>query len=339
MTSVSNSPKIPWDWLQAAFGLDALPVKLSRLETSGFSGAQLWSVQLANAGPLVIRRFPGDVTGERLEEIYSVLSHVAQSGCPFVPVPLRTNQDAAFAARDGAAWQIEPQLPGVADYWQRPSKARLISAMQALATWHVAAFSCGPPPKPAPAPGIVMRLQRLGNFAHGNARRMAQSLDLSSIPQRLRGEFARLFSIVIETFEAREAELSQQLQIASQRVVPHQYCIRDVWHDHVLFTGDQVSGIVDYDALRIDSVAADISRLLGSLIGGQATDWRQPMDAYCRVRRLSSDELQLVASYDRSSVLLSGLQWLDWICVERRQFDWPRVLERLRRITRRYQDG
>lgn len=44
-----------------------------------------------------------------------------------------------------------------------------------------------------------------------------------------------------------------------------QPCIRDIWHDHVLFDGDRVTGLIDFGAMQIDTPATDIARLVGSL--------------------------------------------------------------------------
>ncbi len=51
----------------------------------------------------------------------------------------------------------------------------------------------------------------------------------------------------------------------------------------------------------------DISRLLGSLVGSDSMDRKQGIAAYELLRPLSGDELRLIDAYDRSSVLLSGL--------------------------------
>ena len=47
------------------------------------------------------------------------------------------------------------------------------------------------------------------------------------------------------------------------RPVPFNLCIGDVWHDHILFEGDAVTGMIDFAAAKVDHVAADLARLLG----------------------------------------------------------------------------
>ena len=117
--------------------------------------------------------------------------------------------------------------------------------------------------------------------------------------------------------------------------VPLQPCLRDVWHDHVLFQGDEVTGLIDPSAARTDTVAADISRLAGSLIADDRRAWGKAMDAYQAVRPLSAAK--------RSR--LSG----SWIAAACCSPGWPgsnagilkacpfheRVLERLQRIAAR----
>jgi len=52
--------------------------------------------------------------------------------------------------------------------------------------------------------------------------------------------------------------------------------------------------------------------------------WTFPLfipEAYEEMRRLSPDEALLVTAYDRANVLLSGMNWLDWIYLQGRVFD------------------
>jgi homoserine kinase type II len=118
--------------------------------------------------------------------------------------------------------------------------------------------------------------------------------------------------------------------------VPLQPCIRDIWHDHVLFRGSEVTGLIDFGSLRVESVAADVARLMGSLVGDDVRRWQLGLEAYAAVRRMSDDELQLMKAFDLSTVLMAGLNWLDWIYRQRRQFsDRQAVLGRVDEILHR----
>ncbi len=79
--------------------------------------------------------------------------------------------------------------------------------------------------------------------------------------------------------------LASRAGAAELLAAPLQPCIRDVWHDHVLFVGDDVSGLVDFGAMQPDSVAADIARLLGSLAGDDRQAWTIGLAAYESVQR------------------------------------------------------
>ena len=77
------------------------------------------------------------------------------------------------------------------------------------------------------------------------------------------------------------------------RTWPLQPCLCDVWHDHVLFDGDRVTGLVDYGAVKIDHPAVDVARLLGSLVGDDAEGWAAGLTAYREVRPFSAEEEEL----------------------------------------------
>ncbi|OHB81625.1 MAG: hypothetical protein A2W31_12235 [Planctomycetes bacterium RBG_16_64_10] len=130
--------------------------------------------------------------------------------------------------------------------------------------------------------------------------------------------------------------MAQQLQAAATLKVEIQPCLRDIWNNHVLFVGPRVSGIVDFGAMRYDNVAADISRLLASMAGSDQAAWHTGLAAYQSVRPLSEAEQSLVAAFDRSSLLMAGLQWVDWIYDAHRLFDDQQaILARVDRLLMR----
>jgi len=115
-------------------------------------------------------------------------------------------------------------------------------------------------------------------------------------------------------------------------------CLCDVWHDHVLFEGDAVSGILDYGSVKVDHPAADLARLLGSLVGDDAAGWAAGLDAYGSLRPLSPDEQALARALDRTGVILAAANWLKWLYRDARVFDDRlRIAGRLAGLVRRLQ--
>lgn len=146
-------------------------------------------------------------------------------------------------------------------------------------------------------------------------------------------EFADLGKKIIDHFVRLAPRIEMQLNLGLGTPVNLQPCLRDIWHDHVLFTGDEVTGFIDPHATRSDCVACDLARLLGSLVGDDLSGWETGLAAYQSVRPLALAELALVELFDQSAVLLGGMTWLDWHCLEGRTFDdRERVLARMQRI-------
>jgi Ser/Thr protein kinase RdoA (MazF antagonist) len=115
-----------------------------------------------------------------------------------------------------------------------------------------------------------------------------------------------------------------------------QPCIRDVWYENVLFTGDEVTAIVDFGAMDIDTPACDVARLLGSLVGSDSKRRQIGLAAYNSVRRLSANELLAVDAFDNDIVILAGCNWIRWIYLEQRHFENPeKICQHFQRIVER----
>jgi len=315
----------------------------------GFSGSRFWHITAAE-GKYGLRRWPaGNPDAQRLEFIHAVLRHVAGHGFARVPVPLTTRDAATCVSREGHLWELTPWLPGQADYRQRPSPQRLRSALVALAEFHLAAASfaavrpawgggsydnqggelgavvgviAGPPSR-GPSPGLQERHKQLEVWLGGQVDDLRIHLAVDR-----RRPLAELGWAILDDFALAVPGVSDLLDRASGIESPLQVCIRDIWHDHVLFQGDQVTGIVDFGSMQKENVAADIARLLGSLVGDSSEGWAAGLAAYRFVRPLSPEEERLIGAFDRSTVLMSGLNWLDWLFRDNRQFEDLEVVER-----------
>jgi homoserine kinase type II len=310
----------------ARYGAELQPQRIEPLGgAGGFSGASFWRIA-APAGKLCLRRWPPEhPSPERLAMIHSVLAHVSRHGFHLAAQPHLTSDGASFVQHDRHLWELTPWLPGRADYRAAPSDARLKAALEALAQFHLAAAAGkGIPSSPAPSPGLSERLGSLHRLQAGECDQIEALARRGGWPEfsdRAREWFA--------LYHAAAPNVERQLAAAARLPLPLQPAIRDIWHDHVLFSGDRVSGLVDFGALRIDSPAGDVARLLGSLAQGNPGAWRTGLAAYEQLRPLSPAERQALTVFDCSTVLLSGVNWLRWIFVEGRQFDdRRRVLER-----------
>jgi homoserine kinase type II len=302
------------------------------LSPDSFSGAGLWRLS-APRGPLCLRRWPAEnPSPERLQFVQAVLWHVDQEGFHRIPLPVETRHRHGFVRHAGHLWELTPWLPGATDYRANPSIARLKNALFALAHFHCAARSFPlADPGPSNSPGIAARASKLERLLNGGLEQMRSAMLTAGWPE-LSELGHRLIALAAECGPPTLALLRQ----VSCLRVPIEPCIRDIWHAHVLFVENEVSGIVDFGAMRPESVAADVARLLGSLALDNGADWQRGLAAYQSIRPLSDDERALVTAFDRSTVVMGGLQWLEWIYLERREFGRPRaVLARVREFLAR----
>ncbi len=298
----------------------------------GFSGARFWRLRTP-AGTLCLRRWPPEHPAQaRLEMIHAVLQHVRRAGVETIPAPILSRHGSSYVQQGGFLWELAPWMPGQADYWRDPSRIRLAAALQALGQFHRAAASfAGNHGSAEVAPGIQQRRTLLDNLLRGDLHQIRRAIDAQ--PD---SEMVLTARRILTLFPRVASQISSQLATADRLAVPTQPCIRDIWHDHVLFTGDRVSGLIDFGAMKNDSVAADLSRLLGSLAGDDVRGWQHGMEAYQRVCQLSQQEFQLIGTLDSSTILLSGMNWLRWMYVENREFDdIAKITLRLRDIAAR----
>lgn len=313
----------------------------------GFSGANLWRLHCGSAPfGYCLRQWPaGQPAPDRLRWIHGVLDQVVRAGIQIVPAPLRTHSGASYVEYLDHLWEVSPWMPGVADYHQHPSPQRLCNAFVALGQFHVAAARSAAAEQARIPEVLAARSARIREWLARPRAAWLEKIDAFSrgsetVPSELASQLAAQALEVLTHFQRLAPVLARQLAAWNQ-AVPIQPCIRDIWHDHVLFEGDRVSGLVDFGAMQLETVAGDVARLLGSLAGDSQSDREIGLNAYESVRTLSHAERQLVPLLDRTSSLLSPMNWIQWLCVERRTFDHPQsiaqrvegFLARLRRLS------
>lgn len=312
------------------------PSSVEPVLNSGFSRAEVFRVA-SPAGAFALRGWPADhPSNAQLAFIHHALATALRRGCAFVPLPIASREGKTIVEHNGRRWQLEPWLSGSPrDPTPRPQE--VVGAFRALAELHAAIADVGPAqPNPARSPGLTERVRVLEACLAGDIQQVRIAVAASSQadwPSTWRSAAEEYFRL----FELAAPPVYDLLGLAVAREVRLQPVVRDIHREHVLFTGDQVTGIVDFGAMTVDHPAVDLARLLGSFEIDDAEPRRELVRTYDAGFGL--DEHILIDAFDRSGALLSPFRWLWWLFVERRTFrDLDAVARRfdvlLQRLTR-----
>ncbi|HLQ45118.1 MAG TPA: phosphotransferase, partial [Planctomycetaceae bacterium] len=229
-----------------------------------------------------------------------------------------------------------------------PSDQRLRNGLTVLAQWHEAASRFAAHTSEAEwfqqcsaatSPTVQDRLERIHRFSRTDTARLRQLVAEPTPLEPWGAELPELHDVarqILDYFDLSARRVAEDLLAYRDLRWRLHPCLRDVWHDHLLFEGDRVTGLIDATAARTETPATDLARLLGSLLGDSDDRWDMAFAAYRGVRPLSDREARLVRVLDQSTSLLSGLTWLERLFVQRLNYsNPPRVLSRLRQITAR----
>jgi len=284
----------------------------------GFSGAVIWKVSIEGQN-YCLRRWPQvHPTMDGLAVIHGLLFHTKKSGFEIVPAPLPTRSGKTFFLNEQHLWELAPWMPGEASYLDQPSKTKLEAAARCLAKFHKAAenFShAGVGQKITQSSGLRQRLAILQELQQGGLDKLWQATRLA-VPNQLQ----QLAFELLEGIDRPLAKITGRLVQIADSPLPLQWCLQDVRHDHILFTDDRVTGLIDFGAVAVESVAGDLARLLGSMVNDDAQAWRTGVEAYCRVRPLTEDQQRAMVGFDEGGTLCSAANWVRWLFVDRKTF-------------------
>jgi homoserine kinase type II len=228
-------------------------------------------------------------------------------------------------------WELTEWLPGRPDYHEHPSPARLQSACAALARLHCAWLTGATVAGRGVSPSVGRRLeavrswQRLLRSGWEPGFPAGDAHPVHAVARRAWGLLPRW----VERVRPSLVSISGQPWAL-------QPCLCDPWHDNLLFEGDQLTGLVDYGSVKVDHVAVDLARLLGSLAEDDADGWQVGLEAYRVVRPLDRHEEELARALDWTGAVVGVVHWLRWLYLEGRAFaDRAKVAARLESLVGR----
>jgi Ser/Thr protein kinase RdoA (MazF antagonist) len=265
----------------------------------GFSGALLWQLH-TKAGVFCLRAGADAECQAHLLQRHALMIRARAAGLYFAPAVIPSSDGSTVVEAAGRCWELMDWMPGRADFHAFPTPARLSSAVAALARLHCV-WQLNAPVVGA-VPAVARRLEAVRSMPPA-----ALTLPRHPLLRTLAERSSRLLARWLP-------EATRLLHDWENFTCPLQPCLRDVWHDNLLFDGDVLTGLVDYAGCGLDNVATDLARLLGSLIGDDEDRWSEALNTYRSLGRLSSDEQSLARVLDRTGVIASLCNWLCVMC-------------------------
>ena len=324
------------------------PVSVAPLGTPGFSGSQVFVVELSDrSGKFVLKSFHAGASVEHARFVHGLVRHLRAEGSTQVPeVMPALDGDTIVRDADGRLWELARFIAGVAV--PCPTPAQAAAAPTTLARLHLAAVGLPDhPPRAGVSPGIDRRIDqacqllsqpwqaRLAAWSQGGRSPLTDDT-VAALNDRVATAIAIFNRCGGEMLLARVATMRSRSCLL-------QAVLRDIWCDHVLFAderSDSVTAIVDLHAAGIDTPATDLARLMGSWdapAGGEGLSildrWPAAVAAYDRVRHLSREETERIPFLHATGVVLGLDNWFRWTLGERRTFpDARRMLDRIDRL-------
>lgn len=286
----------------------------------GLSGSRLWRYH-AEHGELLLREWPVAGPGRpHIEQIHRWLSLVADLA--FVPVPISDLTGQTVQAWCGWLWEITPWMAGSPDLCRPPAHPHVQLAFSGLAQFHqrlakehVKVLSAG----------LRQRRDETARLIDGGFDSLEPAIMSDGESQPADRERAIAWLALARQFAPAVLAL---LERESGRLIRAQPVIRDARPEHFLFDNARLSGLVDFGAMGIDSVATDLARLIGEWFDGDRGLRGEALEAYESVRPLDPVEAQLIAVFEAGTALLIGEHWTRWHFVEKRHFDDPQAVTR-----------
>jgi Ser/Thr protein kinase RdoA (MazF antagonist) len=277
----------------------------------GLSGSRLWRFR-AGIRTLVAREWPVDGPPRPiLDRTHLWLAEANRLG--YVPAPLPSLDGRTLVEQEGRLWEVSPWMDGDADLGRPPGRGNVEAGFAGLAAFHQVLTRSG---TEEASPGLVARLREVEAWMTEGFSRLDRLLDaVAHDPVR------SLTRRWLEQACGIAPKIRRQLIETTHTVVSLQPCLRDARPEHFLFREGRLTGLVDFGAMGIDSVAADLARLMAEWLEDLPDERKAGMEAYSAIRPLAANELRLIPAFEASSALLGGGRWASWRFFEGRSFD------------------
>ncbi|MBX3422448.1 MAG: aminoglycoside phosphotransferase family protein [Pirellulaceae bacterium] len=312
---------------------------------SGLSSAGVWRLAIP-AGDGCLKAWPLACTPVvRLARIHHCQRMLTDAGLSFIPALANSPLGGTWIESGQHLWEVTSWQAGQPDGSESAGPVRRKAASVALASIHRIwrKNEC----RVATSPAVGIRIEKIQYYRTQLRQWDSAGTNSAILPWSAEGigqsagtKLSDLSRRTIEHFRNSADRLQTQLTALQFPTLVH-VALRDIHCQHVLFTGDQVSGVIDFGAVQADEPLIDLVRLLTSLSPRDKSARYETLEWYLNQTTSEGIGVSVLHSWKREaawrfgvldevSTLLSAMQWLDWLVWQERQFKQP-VLQLYRR--------
>jgi hypothetical protein len=224
-----------------------------------------------------------------LKNAHAFLDQIRKKKFVLFPLIIRNKENATVVYHDGFCWDLSFWVPGnIPDY----SIFNLVQCVNKLAQFHIA---------------VGLEQSGFGMMPAMECRGIEiNSFSISAINFSAIG-FLPLFNLV-ELLKWIRQEVGSLIG-SPVPIVKIQYCWGDARRENILFNGCEISGFIDYCAIRKDCREVDVSRMVSSFSGDDYLMWTKALNAYSESSQIN---YLVCRKLDILGTIVSLYRWLNW---------------------------
>ena len=224
-----------------------------------------------------------------LQNAHALLDQTRVKKFVLFPLIIRNKENATVVYHDGFYWDLSSWVPGnIPDY----SISSLVQCINKLAQFHIAVGS--EQSGFGIMPAIECREIEINSFSFS-------SINFSAIG------FLPLFNLV-ELLKWIRQEVGSLIS-SPYPIAKIQNCWGDARRENILFVGNEISGFIDYCAMRKDCREVDVSRMISSFAGDDHLMWTNALNAYSEISEIN---YLVCRKLDILGTIVSLYRWLKW---------------------------
>jgi len=224
-----------------------------------------------------------------LQSTHALLDQTRKNNFVLFPLIFRNKENATVVYHDGFCWDLSSWIPGnIPDF----SIFNLVQSVKKLGQFHIAIGS------EQSGVGVMPAMER--------REVEINSFSISAINFSAIG-FLPLFNLV-ELLKWIRQEVGSLIG-SPVPIVKIQYCWGDARRENILFNGCEISGFIDYCAMRKDCREVDVSRMVSSFSGDDYLMWTKALNAYSESSQIN---YLVCRKLDILGTIVSLYRWLNW---------------------------